>query len=441
MTYTSPLYRPQFEHDACGIGAVVDIKGRRSYGTVDNALEIVEKLEHRAGKDAAGETGDGVGILLQIPHRLLSRWAEEQGLSLGEERDYGVGMFFFPQDKLKRAQAKKMLEIIVDKEGMDFLGWRDVPVHPEVLGQKALDCMPRICQCFVKRPADCPRGLDFDRKLYVVRRTFEQSNVNTYIPSFSSRTIVYKGMFLVGQLRQFYADLTDPDCESAIALVHSRFSTNTTPSWERAHPNRYILHNGEINTIRGNVDRMLAREETISSPLMDDDMDKILPVVDQRGSDSAMLDNTLEFLMMNGVELPQAVMMCIPEPWANDKRMDREKRDFYHYYATMMEPWDGPAAIVFSDGDAVGAVLDRNGLRPCRWYLTDDEQLILSSEVGVLDIPPEKIVKKSRLQPGRMLLADLRQGRLVDDSEIKQSYAVRQPYGAAWSPVWTWREF
>jgi glutamate synthase (ferredoxin) len=429
MTYTSPLYRPQFEHDACGIGAVVDIKGRRSYGTVDNALEIVEKLEHRAGKDAAGETGDGVGILLQIPHRLLSRWAEEQGLSLGEERDYGVGMFFFPQDKLKRAQAKKMLEIIVDKEGMDFLGWRDVPVHPEVLGQKALDCMPRICQCFVKRPADCPQGLDFDRKLYVVRRTFEQSNVNTYIPSFSSRTIVYKGMFLVGQLRQFYADLTDPDCESAIALVHSRFSTNTTPSWERAHPNRYILHNGEINTIRGNVDRMLAREETISSPLMDDDMDKILPVVDQRGSDSAMLDNTLEFLMMNGVELPQAVMMCIPEPWANDKRMDREKRDFYHYYATMMEPWDGPAAIVFSDGDAVGAVLDRNGLRPCRWYLTDDEQLILSSEVGVLDIPPEKIVKKSRLQPGRMLLADLRQGRLVDDSEIKQSYAVRQPYG------------
>ncbi len=429
MTYTSPLYRPQFEHDACGIGAVVDIKGRQSYSTVDNALRIVEKLEHRAGKDAAGETGDGVGILLQVPHKLLSRWAEKLGIALGDERDYGVGMFFFPQDKLKRAQAKKMLEIIVAKEGMAFLGWRDVPVHPEILGQKALDCMPRICQCFVKRPADCGRGLDFDRKLYVVRRTFEQSNINTYIPSFSSRTIVYKGMFLVGQLRQFYADLTDPDCESAIALVHSRFSTNTTPSWERAHPNRYILHNGEINTIRGNVDRMLAREETIFSPLMDEDMDKILSVVDQRGSDSAMLDNTLEFLMMNGVELPQAVMMCIPEPWANDKRMDREKRDFYHYYATMMEPWDGPAAIVFSDGDTVGAVLDRNGLRPCRWYLTDDGQMILSSEVGVLDVPPEKIVKKSRLQPGRMLLADLRQGRLVDDEELKRTCAARQPYG------------
>ena len=429
MSYVSPLYSSRFEHDACGIGAVVDIRGQKSHGTVDSALKIVEKLEHRAGKDAAGETGDGVGLLLQIPHRLLRRAMAQAEVALGEERDYGVGVFFFPQDKVRRAQAKKMLEIIVDKEGLEFLGWRDVPVHPEVLGEKARSCMPHICHCFVKRPEDCARGLAFDRRLYVVRRVFEQSNVNTYIPSFSSRTIVYKGMFLVGQLRQFYADLTDPDCESAIALVHSRFSTNTTPSWERAHPNRYILHNGEINTIRGNVDRMLAREETIASPVMDDDMDKILPVVDQSGSDSAMLDNTLEFLMMNGMELPQAVMLCIPEPWAKDKRMDREKRDFYHYYATMMEPWDGPAAIVFSEGDTVGAVLDRNGLRPCRWYLTDDQQLILSSEVGVLDVPPECIVKKSRLQPGRMLLADLREGRLVDDAELKSRYARRQPYG------------
>ncbi len=429
MSFVSPLYSSRFEHDACGIGAVVDIRGRKSHGTVDSALKIVEKLEHRAGKDAAGETGDGVGLLLQIPHRLLKRAMAQTEVALGEERDYGVGVFFFPQDKVRRAQAKKMLEIIVDKEGMEFLGWRDVPVHPAVLGERARSCMPHICHCFVKRPEDCARGLEFDRRLYVVRRVFEQSNVNTYIPSFSSRTIVYKGMFLVGQLRQFYADLTDPDCESAIALVHSRFSTNTTPSWERAHPNRYILHNGEINTIRGNVDRMLAREETIASPVMDDDMDKILPVVDQSGSDSAMLDNTLEFLMMNGMELPQAVMLCIPEPWAKDKRMDREKRDFYHYYATMMEPWDGPAAIVFSDGDTVGAVLDRNGLRPCRWYLTDDQRLILSSEVGVLDIPPEHIVKKSRLQPGRMLLADLREGRLVDDEELKSRYARRQPYG------------
>ena len=429
MSFVSPLYSSRFEHDACGIGAVVDIRGRKSHGTVDSALKIVEKLEHRAGKDAAGETGDGVGLLLQVPHRLMVKATGNLGIALGGERDYGVGVFFFPQDRVRRAQAQKMLEIIVDKEGLEFLGWRDVPVHPEVLGEKARSCMPHICHCFVKRPEDCARGLEFDRKLYVVRRVFEQSNVNTYIPSFSSRTIVYKGMFLVEQLRQFYADLTDPDCQSAIALVHSRFSTNTSPSWERAHPNRYILHNGEINTIRGNADRMLAREETVSSPVMDDDMDKILPVVDQNGSDSAMLDNTLEFLMMNGMELPRAVMLCIPEPWAKDKRMDREKRDFYHYYATMMEPWDGPAAIVFSDGDTVGAVLDRNGLRPCRWYLTDDQQLILSSEVGVLDVPPECIVKKSRLQPGRMLLADLREGRLVDDAELKSRYARRQPYG------------
>ena len=429
MSFVSPLYSSRFEHDACGIGAVVDIRGRKSHGTVDSALKIVEKLEHRAGKDAAGETGDGVGLLLQVPHRLMVKATGNLGIALGGERDYGVGVFFFPQDRVRRAQAQKMLEIIVDKEGLEFLGWRDVPVHPEVLGEKARSCMPHICHCFVKRPEDCARGLEFDRRLYVVRRVFEQSNVNTYIPSFSSRTIVYKGMFLVEQLRQFYADLTDPDCQSAIALVHSRFSTNTSPSWERAHPNRYILHNGEINTIRGNADRMLAREETVSSPVMDDDMDKILAVVDQNGSDSAMLDNTLEFLMMNGMELPRAVMLCIPEPWAKDKRMDREKRDFYHYYATMMEPWDGPAAIVFSDGDTVGAVLDRNGLRPCRWYLTDDQQLILSSEVGVLDVPPECIVKKSRLQPGRMLLADLREGRLVDDAELKSRYARRQPYG------------
>ena len=427
--YTYPLYDPRFEHDACGIGAVVDLKGRRSYGVVDDALKIVEKLEHRAGKDASGETGDGVGLMMQIPHKLMVRAAQEAGIALGGPRDYGVGMFFFPTDPLKRAQAQKMLEIIVAKEGMEFLGWRQVPTHPEVLGQRALDCMPSIFQCFVKRPADCAQGLDFDRKLFVARRVFEQSNVNTYIPSFSSRTIVYKGMFLVGQLRRFYADLTDPDCESALALVHSRFSTNTNPSWERAHPNRYILHNGEINTIRGNVDRMLAREETMHSPILEEDMDKILPVVDQSGSDSSMLDNTLEFLLMNGIELPRAVMMCIPEPWANDRRMEREKRDFYHYYATMMEPWDGPAAIVFSDGDTVGAVLDRNGLRPCRWYLTKEDRLILSSEVGVLDLPPESIVKKSRLQPGKMLLADLGQGRLLEDEEVKNHCAARQPYG------------
>ncbi|MCI8990185.1 MAG: glutamate synthase large subunit [Lawsonibacter sp.] len=422
------LYGP--EHDACGIGAVVSIKGVKTHQTVDDALKIVEKLEHRAGKDASGETGDGVGLMLQVPHRLMVKAAAREGIVLEGERDYGVGMFFLPADRLKRAQAKKMLEIIAAKEGMEFLGWRDVPIHPEILGRKARDCMPYICQCFVKRPEDCARGLEFDRKLYVARRVFERSNPDTYIPSFSSRTIVYKGMFLVGQLRQFYADLIDPDCESALALVHSRFSTNTAPNWERAHPNRYILHNGEINTIRGNVDRMLAREETMESTVFPaGEMDKILPVVDQNGSDSSMLDNTLEFLLMNGVEPPQAMMMTIPEPWANDRRIDRKKRDFYHYYATMMEPWDGPAAIVFSDGDCVGAVLDRNGLRPCRWYVTDGDMLVLASEVGVLDTDPARIVKKSRLQPGRMLLVDTAAGKLVEDKDIKAKYAAKQPYG------------
>ena len=423
------LYDPAFEHDACGIGAVVDIKGCQSYETVDSALKIVEKLEHRAGKDAEGKTGDGVGILLQISHQFFQKAATECGIQLGEARDYGVGMFFFPQDTLRRNQAKKMFEVIVAKEGMEFLGWRKVPVCPEVLGQKALSKMPNIQQAFVKRPGDAARGLEFDRRLYVARRVFEQSNDNTYVPSLSSRTVVYKGMFLVGELRKFYLDLQNRDYHSAIACVHSRFSTNTNPSWERAHPNRLILHNGEINTIRGNADRMLAREETMSNPVIDDALDKIYPVVNGAGSDSAMLDNTLEFLVMSGMDLPLAVMVTIPEPWTKDGSISRAKRDLYQYYAIMMEPWDGPASILFSDGDAMGAVLDRNGLRPSRYYITDDGKLILSSEVGALDLDPRKIVKKSRLEPGKMLLVDTVQGRIIDDAELKETYAARQPYG------------
>ncbi len=421
-------YSP-LEHDACGIGAVVDVKGRRSHRTVDDALKIVEKLEHRAGRDAEGKTGDGVGILLQISHRFFARAAAALGVDRLDERDYGVGMFFFPQDRLKRSQARKMFEIIAEKEGLTFLGWREVPVCPDALGSKALSKMPAIQQGFVKRPADVPRGLEFDRRLYVARRVFEQSSSDTYVASLSSRTIVYKGMFLVGQLRQFYPDLQDPGYESAIALVHSRFSTNTNPSWERAHPNRLIAHNGEINTIRGNIDRMLAREETMSSPALAKDMDKILPVVDVTGSDSAMLDNTLEFLMMSGMELPLAVMACIPEPWQGARTMSRARRDLYQYYAVLMEPWDGPAAILFSDGDQVGATLDRNGLRPARYYLTDDGRLILASEVGVLDIDPRHILRKSRLEPGKLLLVDTVQGRVIPDGELKERYAARRPYG------------
>lgn len=423
------LYRPEFEHDNCGIGAVVNIKGDKSHGTVENALKIVENLEHRAGKDAEGKTGDGVGILLQVSHKFFSRTCESLGFSLGGEREYGVGMFFFPQNELKRNQARKMFEIIVEKEGLELLGWRAVPTDPEVLGHKARECMPCIMQAFIRKPQELEKGLEFDRKLFVVRRVFEQSTGNTYVASLSSRTIVYKGMFLVGQLRTFFTDLQSPYYESAIAVVHSRFSTNTNPSWERAHPNRFIVHNGEINTIRGNADKMLAREETMISPSLQEDMDKILPVINAQGSDSAMLDNTLEFLVMSGMELPLAVMITIPEPWANNETISLEERDFYQYYATMMEPWDGPAAIVFSDGDQVGAVLDRNGLRPSRYYITDDGYLILSSEVGVLDISPEHIVKKERLHPGKMLLVDTLEGRLIGDSELKERYALKQPYG------------
>ena len=388
------LYRQQFEHDNCGIGAIVNSKGIKSHKTVENALKIVENLEHRAGKDAEGKTGDGVGILLQISHRFFKKICSQEGIALGEEREYGIAQLFFPQNELKRNQAKKMFEIIVEKEGLELLGFREVPVHPEVLGHAARSCMPHIVQAFIKKPDSVEKGLEFDRRLYIARRVFEQSNDNTYVVSMSSRTIVYKGMFLVGQLRTFFGDLQDQDYESAIAMVHSRFSTNTNPSWERAHPNRFMVHNGEINTIRGNADKMLAREETMESGHLKGELHKVLPVVNTDGSDSAMLDNTLEFLVMSGMDLPLAVMIAIPEPWSNNKTLSQDERDFYQYYATMMEPWDGPASIVFSDGDRLGAVLDRNGLRPSRYYVLKNGDLILSSEVGVLEVPEDEIVLK-----------------------------------------------
>lgn len=429
MKENQGLYRQQFEHDNCGIGAVINSKGIKSHTTVENALKIVENLEHRAGKDAEGKTGDGVGILLQISHKFFKKECDKLGIAIGEEREYGIAQLFFPQDELKCNQAKKMFEIIVEKEGLEFLGYREVPVYPDVLGHKARVCMPHIVQAFIKKPARVEKGLEFDRKLYIARRVFEQSNENTYVVSMSSRTIVYKGMFLVGQLRTFFGDLQDKDYESAIAMVHSRFSTNTNPSWERAHPNRFIVHNGEINTIRGNADKMLAREETMESSHLKNQLHKILPVVDTRGSDSAMLDNTLEFLVMSGMPLPLAVMITIPEPWTNNKTLDQDERDFYQYYATMMEPWDGPASIVFSDGDLVGAVLDRNGLRPSRYYVLKSGDVILASEVGVLEVPEEEIVLKERLHPGKMLLVDTVKGKIYQDEELKEIYATKQPYG------------
>ncbi len=423
------LYDPRFEHDNCGIGAVVNINGIKSRRVVDNALSIVETLEHRAGKDAEGKTGDGVGILLQISHEFFKSATADLGFDIGEERNYGIGMFFFPQNELKRLQAMKLFEIITKKEGLEFLGWRTVPTNPSVIGQKALESMPCIMQGFVKRPPNVKKGLEFDRKLYIARRVFEQSNEETYVVSFSSRTIVYKGMFLVKELRQFFYDLQSEKYTSAIATVHSRFSTNTNPSWQKAHPNRIIVHNGEINTITGNADRMLAREESISCEILENELDKVFPIVDTNGSDSARLDNSLEFMMMAGMPLPLAVMITIPEPWKNNKTITSAKRDFYQYYATMMEPWDGPASIIFSDGDIMGAVLDRNGLRPSRYYITTDGFLILSSEVGCIDIPPEKIKVKERLRPGKMLLVDTKKGKLIDDEDLKNYYATRQPYG------------
>ena len=410
----------EIEHDACGIGTVVQIDGKQSYDVLDKALHIVEKLEHRAGKDASGKVGDGVGILLQISDDFFRKTLKKDNIKLPQT--YGVGMFFLPRNKLLLNQHKKMFEKLVEQEGCTFITWRKVPCDDSILGQKAKDCMPSIYQAFVSG------GTDLEQKLYVIRREFEKSCKETYVASLSSRTIVYKGMFLVSQLRKFYLDLQDENYKSAIAIVHSRFSTNTTPSWQRAHPNRYIAHNGEINTIRANVNKMLAREESMHSKFLDENSSKILPIINTSGSDSAMLDNALEFLVMNGMPLEKAVMILIPEPWKH-QAMDQKKKDFYHYYATMMEPWDGPAAILFSDGQKVGAVLDRNGLRPSRYYLTSDNMLILSSEVGVLDIDEKKIVKKSRLEPGKMLLVDTVKKELIEDYDLKNEYASSNPYG------------
>ena len=424
------LYEPQFEHDNCGVGSIININGTAGHDIVSDALSIVENLEHRAGKDAEGETGDGVGIMTQVPHKFMVKAAAGIGIKLGKARSYGVGMFFFPENELSRMQAMKMFEIISSKEGVKLLGWRNVPASPEVLGTRARQACPAIYQAFMERPKDMETDLDFDRKLYIIRRLFEHSNEDTYVVSLSCRTIVYKGMFLVGQLRTFFADLLDPDYESALAMVHSRFSTNTQPSWLRAHPNRFIVHNGEINTIRGNVDKMVAREETIHSGCFtDEELGKVLPVINEGGSDSAMLDNALEFMIMGGMEPALAAMILVPEPWENNDTLTTEERDFYQYYATMMEPWDGPASIMLSDGDVMAAILDRNGLRPSRYYVMDDGRLILSSEVGVLPLDESKIKEKGCLYPGKILLADTKTKKIYTDREIKDRYAMRQPYG------------
>ena len=422
-----PLYHDSLEHESCGVGAVADLNGRATHRTVDQALCIVERLAHRAGSDAPGTTGDGVGILTQLPHSLFSAWAQEEGITLGRPGDYGVGMFFMPEDEVAAENTRRIFDQLAAAERLTVLGWRDVPCHPAQLGAGARRTMPRIRQCFLRRPEDAKTAQDFDRRLYILRRIFEKQDTDTYVCSLSCRTVVYKGMMLVNQLRSFYDDLQDARYTSCMAMVHSRFSTNTFPSWSKAHPHRMLLHNGEINTIRGNHDRMKAREETMSSAVMGEDMRRVLPVVEDSGSDSQMLDNTLEFLTMNGFPLSLAGMVLLPEPW----QKSREKtpwRDLYRYYATMMEPWDGPAAVLYSDGEKICASLDRNGLRPLRCALTDDHRLILSSEAGVLFEENAHIVRRWKLRAGDVLEADLGTGRLMESEEVKTRYAQAYPY-------------
>ena len=427
MTKRYPMVDERLEHDACGIGAVIDLKGKASHRTVTSALSIVERLAHRAGRDGEGTTGDGVGILTQLPHRLFQRWADEHGLLLGEPQTYGAGMFFLPQDEAAAKAAMRVFEEQTAGQDMRIIGWREVPVHPELLGRGARETMPIIRQCLIRRPDNARDAAGFDRRLYVLRRIFEKACPDAFVCSLSCRTIVYKGMMLVPQLRSFYEDLSCDDYVSRIALVHSRFSTNTSPSWPKAHPHRMLLHNGEINTIRGNADRMLAREETMRSANLRGSLENVYPVVRPDGSDSMILDNTLEFLSMNGFPLPLAGMVLLPEPWQG-RREKEPWRDMYRYYSTMMEPWDGPAAILYTDGETVCASLDRNGLRPLRCAMTADGRLILSSEAGILYEESMNIVRRWRLSGGGILAASLSSGAVLEGPALKEKYAAMHPY-------------
>jgi glutamate synthase (ferredoxin) len=429
------LYDPAFEHDACGMGFVVNIKGEKSHDIVEEALTVLENLNHRGASGADENTGDGAGILVQIPHDFFKRECDVLGFNLPEKGKYGVGMIFAHKYEDFRVTQMDSFEKIVREEGQKILGWREVPIDKSTVGHSAKAVMPRFIQVFIGRSPDLTDDMDFERKLYVIRKRAEKLIIpmcedkggSFYVASLSSKTIVYKGMLTAEQLRNFYLDLSDLDFVSALAMVHSRFSTNTFPSWERAHPNRYIVHNGEINTIRGNVNWMKARQKCIHSPLFDD-ISKVYPIVDESGSDSAMFDNSLEFIHLTGRSLPHAVMMMIPEPWEKNDLMSKEKKDFYEFNNFIMEPWDGPAAMGFTDGTVIGGVLDRNGLRPSRYYVTKDDKVILASEVGVLDIKPENVKYKGRLEPGKMLLIDTEAQRIISDEEIKKNVSLMHPY-------------
>ncbi len=432
------LYDPKFEHDACGIGFICNIKGKKSHDIINKGITILKNLTHRGGVGSDPDAGDGAGILLQMPHAFMQKVCHTEGFELPAPGDYGVGMLFLSPDKDTREQSLKRLGEIIEEEHQKLLGIRDVPVYPECIGSSAREAMPHICQVFIEKNSDIKNAMDFERKLYVIGKIAEreirysgapQTDSYFYFSSLSSKTIVYKGMLTPQQVNEFYLDLKDTEMTTSIAVVHSRFSTNTFPSWERAHPNRYIIHNGEINTIRGNVNWEKAREAMFDTNAFGEDTKKIFPVINEDGSDSSMLDNYLQFLTLSGYSLPHAVMMTIPEPWENDGEMPKYKKDFYRYHACMSEPWDGPAAIAFTDGTVVGATLDRNGLRPSRYCVTSDDMVILSSEVGVIDIDESTIIKKERLLPGMMLLIDTEKGRIISDSEIKESVSKEKPYG------------
>ncbi|MFD1956494.1 glutamate synthase large subunit [Paenibacillus thailandensis] len=430
------LYDPQYEKDACGMGFVANIKGKKSHNIIRQALTLLENMEHRGGQGSEPNTGDGAGILLQIPHAFFARELKKEGISLPEEGAYAVGMLFLPLEEELRAPMERELEKIVAEEGQTVIGWRTVPTNDEKLGESALAVKPYVRQVFIGRNAALADYLAFERKLYVIRKRAELAirysgrpgGDKFYFSSLSSRKIVYKGMLTTEQVRSFYTELNDESVVTAMALVHSRFSTNTFPSWERAHPFHYLIHNGEINTLRGNINWMHARQTLFATELFGDDLEKIKPIINPDGSDTAMADNVLEFLHLSGRSLPHVAMMMVPEPWNNDDRMSEERKAFYEYHSTLMEPWDGPAAMGFTDGVQIGAILDRNGLRPARYYVTKDDHIILGSEAGTVDIPPEDILYKDRLRPGRMLLVDTALGRIISDEEVKAQIAAEHPY-------------
>src|SRR5271165_2708305 len=421
------LYDARNEHDACGIGFVANVRGDRSHDIVMKGIQVLVNLTHRGACGCDPETGDGAGLLIQIPHKFFVRECSRLGIQLPNPGEYGVGMVFLPVEKYQRLQCEGILERIAREEGLTVLGWRDTPVEGDAIGRVARHSQPYIEQIFIGRPPGILEAA-FERRLYVVRKRAELEIANSeiedkdmfYVPSLSCRTIVYKGLLLATQLTRFYAELADPDVSSALCLVHQRFSTNTFPSWQLAHPYRYIAHNGEINTLRGNVNWMHARQSILRSPLFGADIKKLFPIIAPGGSDSANFDNAVELLYMSGRDMPHAMAMLIPEAWASNPHMHPRKRAFYEYHASLMEPWDGPAAIAFTDGRVIGATLDRNGLRPARYLVTNDDLVIMASETGVLPVRPEDVKFKGRLQPGRMLLVDTREGRIIPDDEIKQ---------------------